>query len=301
VAFQKTAVTSGAEAVNLPAQQELGDVVERPRGGWRPHRRWRRRAAPRGAPPLLDSMVVSACTDNEKKASRKRRRAYHRLRTGLTFHHGKRLRFLTLTLIEGSKNDIHACFRVFKERIRRLTPNKIRKQDIEGYFTPARMRQFFGKKEGWDKSIKFEYFSVIVYGKRPHMHILYFGDWLPHAWLKKVWKEITGDSEIVDIRTTKDGVDNEKSLTGYVLSQYALLQEGDIRFQMSQGWTWRGMVRDWKLAVRKFTRVVKGKYIVEFRDLLFYWADFVRSKKTKQMSLIEVKTDSKTRKKNLYE
>jgi len=120
------------------------------------------------------------------------------------------------------------------------------------------MRRFFGNKENWDKPIKFEYFSVVVNGERPHMHILYFGDWLPHAWLKKVWRKITGDSDIVDIRTTQKGIDNEKRLVSYALSQYALFQEGDIRFQMSQGWTWRGMVRDWKHAVKKIYSMRAG-------------------------------------------
>ena len=148
-----------------------------------------------------------------------------------------------------------------------------------------RMRRYFGKEENWDKPIKFEYFSVIIKGERPHIHILYFGTWLPHSWLKKVWQKITGYSEIVDIRTTRRGIDNEKKLAGYVLAQYALFQEGDIRFQMSQGWTWRGMVRDWKKAVRKFTKQVRGKYIVSFKELLDFWVKVIRSKKTKQMVL----------------
>jgi hypothetical protein len=42
------------------------------------------------------------------------------------------------------------------------------------------------------------------------MHILYFGDWLPHTWPKKVWKEIMGDSDIVDNRGTKNEVNAEK-------------------------------------------------------------------------------------------
>jgi hypothetical protein len=148
------------------------------------------------------------------------------------------------------------------------------------------MRSFFGKKENWDKPIKFEYFSVIINGERPHMHILYFGNWLPHAWLKKVWREITKDSDVVEIRTTKANVNNEKRLTGYVLAQYALFQDGDIRFQMSQGWAWRGMVRDWKQAVKKFTKQERGKCIVRFKELLAYWVVVVRSKKTVQKCLV---------------
>lgn len=128
------------------------------------------------------------------------------------------------------------------------------------------------------------------------MHILYFGNWLPHAWLKKVWKEITGDSDVVDIRTTNNAIDDDRRLAGYVLGQYAIFQEGDIRFQMSQGWAWRGMVRDWKKIVNKFTKEVRGKHIVSFAELLLYCADFIQSKKTTQMPLLEVESKSNIRK-----
>ena len=95
--------------------------------------RWECQAIPRL--PLPDTMGVSACTDGVHDiASRKRNRAYHRLRTGLSYHYGQRLRFLTLTLVKDSKNDIHTCFRAFKERVRRLTPNKLKRKEVEGFF-----------------------------------------------------------------------------------------------------------------------------------------------------------------------
>jgi len=235
---------------------------------------------------MVTSARSAGCSDgsSQNPKERKRRRAYHRLRTGLAFHYGKRMRFLTLTLVEGSNNDIHQCFRAFKERIRRLTPNKIRKMDPE-YFTDQRMHRFFGPEEGWDKKVKFEYFAVNVSGSRQHMHILYFGSFLPQPILKKMWKEITGDSDIIDIRTTREGINNDGRLAGYVLAQYVGKQEGDIRFQMSHGWTWKGMVKDWKRAVRKYTTDVRGVKRVDFQNLLRYWADFVKSMKTKQVKL----------------
>jgi hypothetical protein len=282
-------LASGAQVSLFPAQRGPDEAAERPVKGGPYRKRWKRRVAPRrrrgSAFPLLDNMVGSACTEYQTKASRKKRRAYHRLRTGLEFHFGKILRFITLTLVAGSLNDIHKCFRVIKERIRRLTPNKLRQQDTEGYFTDAIMRRLFGDKDRWDKPLKFEYFSVIISGERPHMHILYVGDWLPHAWLKKVWLEITGDSDIVDIRIVKQGIYNSKRLAGYVLNQYILNQDGDIRFQMSQGWTWRGMVRDWKHAVKTKTRKERGLYKVDFKGLLDDWVKVIKSKKTKQMVL----------------
>ena len=63
---------------------------------------------------------------------------------------------------------------------------------------------------------------------------------------------------------------------GYVLAQYTLFQEGEIRFQMSQGSTWGGMARDWKKCVKKFTRQIRGKYIVSFGEILIYGGDFIQ-------------------------
>ncbi len=160
------------------------------------------------------------------------------------------------------------------------------KQDKDGFFTPEKMKLYFGKPEKWDKRIKFEYFAVNVSGDRQHMHVLYFGDWLPHAWLKKVWKEITGDSDIVDIRTTRAEVDADKSLASYVLAQYVGFQEGDIRFQMSHGWAWPGMVRDWKREVKKHTKQERGMYKVRFDELLQDWSHIVKEKKIPQKCLI---------------
>jgi len=61
---------------------------------------------------------------------------------------------------------------------------------------------------------------------------------------------------------------------------------------MPQGWTWKGMVRDWKKTVKKFSNQVRGKYVVSFGELRVYWADFVRNKKTRQVPLILVQQNS---------
>jgi len=47
------------------------------------------------------------------------------------------------------------------------------------------------------------------------------------------------------------------------------------------------MVRDWKKTVKKFSWHVLGKYVVSFGELLVYWADFIKEKKTKQLHIVE--------------
>jgi len=50
------------------------------------------------------------------------------------------------------------------------------------------------------------------------------------------------------------------------------------------------MVDDWKHAVKKFTKQERGLYDVDFKGLLAYWVDFIKSKKTRQEPLIKIKT-----------
>ncbi len=48
------------------------------------------------------------------------------------------------------------------------------------------------------------------------------------------------------------------------------------------------MVRDWEKTVKKFTRQIRGKYVVSFEEFLIYWAEFIHEKKTKQILLIKL-------------
>jgi hypothetical protein len=47
-----------------------------------------------------------------------------------------------------------------------------------------------------------------------------------------------------------------------------------------------GMVRDWKHAVKKFSKVVKGVTRIEKQELLKYWVDIVKTNKSHQMKLV---------------
>ena len=44
----------------------------------------------------------------------------------------------------------------------------------------------------------------------PHLHVIFEGQYIPHAWLKEAWLSITTDSFIVDVRPLKDA-DNAAS------------------------------------------------------------------------------------------
>jgi len=166
--------------------------------------------------------------------TKQQRKAYHRIASGIYYRSAKgwRLRFLTLTLKEGSNNDIHECFRVLKERIRR-------------------------------KFKDFEYFAVKIDGSRPHMHLVYFGSFMLQRWLRAAWLEITGDSFVVDIRSTREPIYDPQRLAGYCISQYVTYQEGTIRFSKSKNWLPKGWNDVWK-------RLLKAcKY--DFKKVLAHW------------------------------
>lgn len=168
--------------------------------------------------------------------TKQQRKAYQRIASGIYYRSamGWRLRFLTLTLKEGSKNDIHECFRVLKERIR---------------------RKF---KSG------FEYFAVKIQEARPHMHLVYFGSFMVQRWLRDAWHEITGDSFVVDIRSTKEAVYDAQRLAGYCIGQYVTCnQEGTIRFSKSDNWLPKNWLTVWKRLLKYFNYDIK--------KVLEYW------------------------------
>jgi hypothetical protein len=166
--------------------------------------------------------------------TKQQRKAYHRIASGIYYRSAKgwRLRFLTLTLKEGSKNDIHECFRVLKERIRR-------------------------------KFKDFEYFSVKILDSRPHMHLVYFGSFMLQKWLRSAWYDITGDSFIVDIRSTREEIYDAQRLAGYCIGQYVTSQEGKIRFSKSKNW----LPQNWREMWKKILKACR----YNFKKVLLIW------------------------------
>ena len=146
--------------------------------------------------------------------TRTQRRAWFRLKCGLQRNRrgDHRLRFLTLTLKKGPDRDIMNCWNKMKGRIRR-------------------------------KFKVFEYFLVRV--EHQHLHLLFFGSFMPQSWLSNAWLAVTGDSPVVDIRACKVPVHNSMRLANYAIKQYVLGQDGEVRFQMSRGWVYRGFMGDW--------------------------------------------------------
>jgi len=209
---------------------------------------------------LLDSFVQN-CTQggvdqsphdgvstNGKTWSRKQKRAYHRILSGLRVHKGELLRFLTLTTAENMQRDLRSAWRVLKERIRRLTPLRLIKM---GYIGLKDVRKYYPNKP-LNEPLKFEYLKVETdEGVAGVLHVLYFGDYIPQKWLSDAWKEITGTAYIVDIRACKDPVKSPKRLARYCVAQYVSGQTAFVRFSWSWGWVGKGFVKVWRILLKE--------------------------------------------------
>jgi len=147
--------------------------------------------------------------------SRKQKRAYHRIKSGLARHKGERLRFLTLTTPPSPKRGLMEAFKALHERIKRA--NKA-----------------------------FDYIAIKTReGQAGVLHVLFFGDYIPQRWLSEAWEELIG-AKVVDIRACKEKVRAVKRLASYCVSQYCAGQSEFETYSWSWGWVWRGFVKAWE-------------------------------------------------------
>jgi len=177
------------------------------------------------------------------------KRAYHRIKSGIVFHHGEILRFLTLGSIPEMERDTQSSFRVLKERIRRLT---VRKLLDNGYITKRQVKRQYREKKLDDK-LTFDYLKIKTSeGPNGVLHILFFGDFLPQAWLKENWHDITGGCNSAYIRATNKKTHNEDRLSRYCITQYCVSQKADdgktsfLSYSWAPTWVYQGFVADWK-------------------------------------------------------
>lgn len=108
------------------------------------------------------------------------------------------LRLLTLTL-RSSDADLREQVKRLYKSFRTLRAGKLFKKRIRGGVFFAEIT-YNADTERW----------------HPHLHVVFEGDFIPHAELSKAWQEITGDSFIVDIRRLRDS----RAAAGYV-AKYA--------------------------------------------------------------------------------
>ena len=163
----------------------------------------------------LDLITNGQKSPRVDKWTRAQKRLYHRMLSGLQVDRGGTPpRLMTLTSVDNGK-DIEVSWEILKKRIRRR----------------------FGS---------FEYIKVRELTKRglPHLHVLFFGAFIPHRWLMRNWYEIHG-AKVVDIRSRFRLRVYVKHIVRYFTKEFC-------RYSWSWGWVYRGFVKSWELIRRRF-------------------------------------------------
>ena len=97
-------------------------------------------------------------------------------------------------------------------------PLSVQIKHLYGSFQKLRRRAYFQKLVTggvWFFQLKYNSHTEQWH---PHIHCLVAGKYLPHARLKNLWFEITGDSQIVDIRPVKDLAGCSREVARYATS-----------------------------------------------------------------------------------
>jgi len=171
---------------------------------------------------------------------------HRRILDGLSRHGRKRLRFLTLQLDYRTDDiDINNCFVKLRKRVKRLTKLFLLEN---GYLTYNQIIYYYGVSSYWDDEFPFDYLKVFT-SEAQHgvLHILYFGKYLPHAWIFDSWSTLQGldkyvdlmPKQFVDIRDCKARMYDKYSLSKYCINQYVAGQDGYIRFNCSSNWCFK--------------------------------------------------------------
>ena len=148
----------------------------------------------------LDTVCVTS--------ARKRKRAFHRIMSGL--HRDGRYRFLTLTSSPESPLDIQRSWRKFTMRLQRRGLLK------DGYIRVT------------------EY----THQGRPHYHIIFRGSYIEQRWLSHIWA-IVHEAPIVYISDVR----SKRGISGYLAKYMAKDNQG--RLSWSMAWLYKGFVKAW--------------------------------------------------------
>ena len=170
--------------------------------------------------------------DGKQVYTKKQRRAFQRLMSGLTVGKSRRerLRFLTLTSSpESVGRSLNADFRALKMRI---------------------FRKFH---------FKMKYWKIRTNEGNGVLHVVFRGKYLPQEWLSQQWADIH-KSPIVDIRSLRE---TRKGVTGivfYLVGNY-LSKQSFERMSWGYSWVFPAFVGCWKRLVEKYG----------FEQALFLW------------------------------
>lgn len=155
--------------------------------------------------------------------TKKQRRAYQRLMSGLIVGKSRkeRLRFMTLTSsLESDASKLNAHFRTLKMRV---------------------LRKFH---------FKMKYWKIRTNEGNGVLHIVFRGKYVPQKWLSAQWADIH-KSPIVDIRSLYETSKGLKSICFYLVGNY-LSKQSFERMSWGYSWVFPGFVVSWKRLIVKY-------------------------------------------------
>ncbi len=162
------------------------------------------------------------CVPENGGYTKKQRRAFQRLMSGLTFGKSRkeRLRFMTLTSSLGSdKTKLNAHFRTLKMRI---------------------LRKYH---------FKMKYWKIRTNEGNGVLHIVFRGKYVPQEWLSAQWADIHR-SPIVDIRRLFETANGLKGICFYLIGNY-LCKQSFERMSWGYSWVFPAFVSCWKRLIEK--------------------------------------------------
>jgi len=176
--------------------------------------------------------ALRKCVSDNGSYTKKQRRAFQRLMSGLTVGKSRRerLRFMTLTSsLESKGRKLNADFRALKMRI---------------------LRKFH---------FKMKYWKIRTNEGNGVLHIVFRGKYIPQKWLSEQWADIH-KSPIVDIRSLRE---TRKGLTGivfYLVGNY-LSKQSFERMSWGYSWVFPAFVSCWRRLIEKYG----------FKQALYLW------------------------------
>lgn len=190
---------------------------------------------------------------NEEWASKRRKRCFHRVISGL--EKGGSLRLITLTSSDDAPVDIQRSFRKLIMRLRR-------RNLVDDY-----IKVIETKNDG-----------------RDHIHLCFRGQFIEQMFLSALWAEIHA-SPIVDVRRVKSGYRTKIAVAGY-LAKY-MAKEMTRRYSWSWGWVYKGFVKTWREAKHMLYGYSRfGLHAWLWADFLHLWRLHLRRHHTREQFLM---------------
>lgn len=219
-----------------------------------------------GSSPLEVSPSLSQLQING--AQRKRGRAFHRIRTGVSLarRRGRLLRFLTLTTCFGyNRKNLSRDVQILFKRIEHASPERDNFQGFKVNYVKQNTSEGNGVAHIlFTSSPKRKGFIFPTLDNLPHcrkrkggfpVNPKYDLGFVPFDWIKSNWADITGNpnpkSQNVYIEKAFGG---DNRISGY-LCQYCAGQSKAERLSWSDGWVYRGFAKDWKPYSRRLAEL----------------------------------------------